>query len=333
MDNRAEDTSPLLKINGITTSFFTRRGVLNAVDNVTIEIPREKTIGIVGESGCGKSMTAMSVMGLQSPGKVVSGSIEFEGRDLLKLSKKEMRSIIGNQITMIFQEPMTSLNPVITVGRQVKEAIVLHTKISDAEAKKKVIDIFQQVGIPDAESRYNAYPHQLSGGLRQRVMIGMAMVCNPDLLIADEPTTALDVTIEAQILQLMKNLQKESKMSIMIITHNLGVVAEICDEVYVMYAGKVMEYTNVYDLFRNTLHPYTDGLIRSIPRISSAGERLYSIQGMVPNLLDLPKGCRFCTRCEKASGRCFEEEPELQEVEKGHYVRCFLYDSGVKNHE
>ncbi|HEX3038884.1 MAG TPA: ABC transporter ATP-binding protein, partial [Caproiciproducens sp.] len=174
---------------------------------------------------------------------------------------------------------------------------------------------------------------QLSGGLRQRVMIGMAMVCNPDLLIADEPTTALDVTIEAQILQLMKNLQKESKMSIMIITHNLGVVAEICDEVYVMYAGKVMEYTNVYDLFRNTLHPYTDGLIRSIPRISSAGERLYSIQGMVPNLLDLPKGCRFCTRCEKASGRCFEEEPELKEVEKGHYVRCFLYDSGVKNHE
>lgn len=333
MDNRAEDTSPLLKINGITTSFFTRRGVLNAVDNVTIEIPREKTIGIVGESGCGKSMTAMSVMGLQSPGKVVSGSIEFEGRDLLKLSKKEMRSIIGNQITMIFQEPMTSLNPVITVGRQVKEAIVLHTKLSDAEAKKKVIDIFQQVGIPDAESRYNAYPHQLSGGLRQRVMIGMAMVCNPDLLIADEPTTALDVTIEAQILQLMKNLQKESKMSIMIITHNLGVVAEICDEVYVMYAGKVMEYTNVYDLFRNTLHPYTDGLIRSIPRISSAGERLYSIQGMVPNLLDLPKGCRFCTRCEKASGRCFEEEPELKEVEKGHYVRCFLYDSGVKNHE
>lgn len=322
---------PLLKINGLTTSFFTRRGVLNAVDDITIEIPKEKTIGIVGESGCGKSMTAMSVMGLvQSPGKVVSGSIEFDGRDLLTLSKKEMRNIIGNQITMIFQEPMTSLNPVITVGRQVKEAIVLHSKISDAEAKQKVIDIFKQVGIPDAESRYHAFPHQLSGGLRQRVMIGMAMVCAPDLLIADEPTTALDVTIEAQILQLMKSLQKKTNMSIMIITHNLGVVAEICDDVYVMYAGKVMEHTNVYDLFSNTLHPYTDGLIRSIPKVSATQERLYSIEGMVPNLLNLPKGCRFCTRCEKAFGRCFEQEPELIEVEKGHFVRCFLYDSGVK---
>ncbi len=335
MEHLTEDKNiPLLTINGITTSFFTRRGVLNAVDNVTIEVPREKTVGIVGESGCGKSMTAMSVMGLvQSPGRVVSGSIEFKGRDLLKLPKKEMRKIIGNQITMIFQEPMTSLNPVITVGKQVKEAIVLHSKISDTQAKKKVIEIFRQVGISDAESRYNSYPHQLSGGLRQRIMIGMAMVCSPNLLIADEPTTALDVTIEAQILQLMKKLQKESKMSILMITHNLGVVAEICDYVYVMYAGKVMEYTDVYELLRNTLHPYTDGLIRSIPKMDAAGDRLYSIRGMVPNLLDLPKGCRFCTRCEKASGRCFEEEPELVEAEKGHYVRCFLYDSGVKSHE
>ena len=331
MDTMTTET-PLLKISGVTTSFFTRRGVLNAVDDITIEIPREKTIGIVGESGCGKSMTAMSVMGLvQSPGKVVSGTIEFEGRDLLRLSKKEMRNIIGNKITMIFQEPMTSLNPVITIGKQVKEAIVLHTKISNAEAKQRVIDIFKQVGIPDAEKRYYSFPHQLSGGLRQRVMIGMAMVCNPDLLIADEPTTALDVTIEAQILQLMKNLQTKSKMSIMMITHNLGVVAEICDYVYVMYAGRVMEYANVYDLFRNTCHPYTDGLIRSIPKVSSGQDRLYSIEGMVPNLLNLPKGCRFCTRCEKVSARCLEEEPELIEVEKGHYVRCFLYDSGVKS--
>jgi len=321
------DKIPLLKINNIQTSFFTKRGILNAVDGVTIEIPKEKTVGIVGESGCGKSMTAMSVMGLvEKPGKVVSGSIDFQGTDLLKLNKKQMRKITGNKISMIFQEPMTSLNPVITVGKQVKETIILHQKISDAEAKQRVIDIFKEVGISDAENRYNSYPHQLSGGLRQRVMIGMAMVCRPDLLIADEPTTALDVTIEAQILALMKNLQKETKMSIMLITHNLGVVAEICDYVYVMYAGKVMEYADVFELFKNTLHPYTDGLIRSIPKISSKPEdRLYNIKGMVPNLLKLPKGCRFCDRCEKAFPLCFEKEPELKEVGENHYVRCFLY--------
>lgn len=318
----------LLKIDHLTTSFFTRRGVLNAVDGVTIEIPKEKTIGIVGESGCGKSMTAMSIMGLvEDPGKIVSGSILFQGKDLSRLKKKQIRKITGDKIAMIFQEPMTSLNPVITVGRQVREAIVLHQDVSRAEAKKRVLDIFQQVGISEAEKRYHSYPHQLSGGLRQRVMIGMAMVCRPDLLIADEPTTALDVTIEAQILQLMKALQKETKMSIMLITHNLGVVAEICDAVYVMYAGKVMEYADVYELFRNTLHPYTDGLIRSVPKLhSDPEERLYNIRGMVPNLLHLPKGCRFCTRCEKAFSRCFQEEPELKKVGGNHFVRCFLYE-------
>ena len=224
--------TPLLKIDHITTSFFTKRGILNAVDGVTIEIPKEKTVGIVGESGCGKSMTAMSVMGLiDEPGKVVSGSIQFDGMDLTQLNKKQIRKITGDKIAMIFQEPMTSLNPVLTVGRQVREAILLHQNVTKQEAKQRVLDIFTEVGISDAESRYSSYPHQLSGGLRQRVMIGMAMVCQPELLIADEPTTALDVTIEAQILDLMKKLQRENKMSIMLITHNLGVVAEVCDMV------------------------------------------------------------------------------------------------------
>ncbi len=319
--------TPLLKIDDITTSFFTKRGVLNAVSGVTIDIPKEKTVGIVGESGCGKSMTAMSVMGLvEEPGKVVSGSILFNGMDLTKLRKKEIRKITGDKIAMIFQEPMTSLNPVLTVGRQVREAIMLHQNVSRQEAKQRVLDIFREVGISDAEKRYNSYPHQLSGGLRQRVMIGMAMVCQPELLIADEPTTALDVTIEAQILDLMKKLQRENKMSIMLITHNLGVVAEVCDMVYVMYAGKVMEYTDVYELFQNTLHPYTEGLIRSVPKLNAKPEeRLYNIEGMVPDLLHLPKGCRFCDRCEKACPRCFEEEPELVQVKENHFVRCFLY--------
>lgn len=329
------ENTPLLKIDNLTTSFFTRKGVLNAVDGVTIEIPKEKTVGIVGESGCGKSMTAMSVMGLvEEPGRVVLGSIDFQGMDLTKLNRKQIRKITGDKIAMIFQEPMTSLNPVITVGKQVKEAIVLHQHVSDAEAKQKVINIFQEVGIPDAEKRYHTFPHQLSGGLRQRVMIGMAMVCRPELLIADEPTTALDVTIEAQILELMKKLQKDTKMSIMLISHNLGVVAEVCDTVYVMYAGKVMEVADIYELFNHTLHPYTDGLIRSVPKLTTKPEdRLYSIRGMVPSLLHLPKGCRFCDRCERAKPECFEKEPELVRVGENHYVRCLLYEGGRKEDE
>jgi peptide/nickel transport system ATP-binding protein len=336
MDTAAQNADQaLLKIDNLTTSFFTRHGVLNAVDGVTIEIPKEKTVGIVGESGCGKSMTAMSVMGLvENPGRIVSGKIMFQGRDLTTLNKKEIRGITGDKIAMIFQEPMTSLNPVLTVGRQVREAIILHQNVTKEEAKRRVLDIFKQVGISDAEKRYRSYPHQLSGGLRQRVMIGMAMVCRPDLLIADEPTTALDVTIEAQILQLMKKLQKETKMSIMLITHNLGVVAEICDMVYVMYAGEVMEYADVYELFQNTLHPYTDGLIRSVPKLDcNPNERLYNIRGMVPNLLHLPKGCRFCDRCDKACPRCREEEPPLVKVSENHYVRCFLYEGEAKRGE
>lgn len=332
----------LLNIENLKTHFFTKRGVVPAIDGISIKIPKSSIIGIVGESGCGKSMTAMSIMQLvQNPGKIVDGIIELEGQNMLEYSRKQMFNVRGNKISMIFQEPMTSLNPVYTVGRQVMESITIHHKdISKSEAKQKVIDIFKSVGIPDPEKRFNSYPHQLSGGLRQRVMIGMSMVCNPKLMIADEPTTALDVTIEAQILMLMKKLQKEMNTSILLITHNLGVVAEICDYVYVMYAGKIMEQANTFELFRNTNHPYTIGLMKSIPKITTEKQRLYNIKGMVPNLMKLPKGCRFCPRCEKAMTRCFEDEPSLYKVKTevenagDHYVRCFLYDdSEVKENE
>ena len=297
----------LLSIYNLKTHFLTRKGVVPAIDGVNIEVPKGKIIGVVGESGCGKSMTAMSIINLiKKPGKIVEGSIELEDKKLIDLSKKELQKIRGNEIGFIFQEPMTSLNPVYTIGKQVREAILLHENVSKEEAKKRVIEIFKEVGIPEPEKRYNSYPHQLSGGLRQRVVIGMAMICKPKLLIADEPTTALDVTIEAQILKLMKKLQKENGTSILMITHNLGIVAEICDYVYVMYAGKVMEQADVFELFDNISHPYTEGLMKSMPRIDSHKDNLYSIRGMVPNLLKLPKGCLFCPRCDKAISRCFE---------------------------
>ena len=269
-------------------------------------------------------MTAMSVMGLlRYPGKVVGGSITLEGRDITHLSPRELAKVRGNEISMIFQEPMTSLNPVYPVGKQVQETILLHQKVSKEEAKQRVIDIFRAVGIPEPEKRYKSYPHQLSGGLRQRVMIGMAMVCRPKVMIADEPTTALDVTIEAQILQLMKKLCEDQGTSIILITHNMGVVAEICDYVYVMYAGKVMEQAETFELFDHTAHPYTQGLLKSIPKLDGQEKRLYTIEGVVPNLLHLPKGCRFCTRCEYAVERCRNEEPQMYESAEGHKVRCF----------
>lgn len=324
----------LLRIDNLKTHFFTKKGIVPAVDGVSISVPKSSIIGLVGESGCGKSMTAMSIMQLiQKPGKIINGSIELEDENLLTYSKNEMRNIRGNKISMIFQEPMTALNPVYTVGKQVSESIrIHHSDVSKEEAKNRVLDIFKAVGIPEPERRYNSYPHQLSGGLRQRVMIGMAMICNPKLMIADEPTTALDVTIEAQILALMKDLQKERDTSILMITHNLGVVAEVCDYVYVMYAGKVMEQANTFELFKNTCHPYTEGLMKSIPRITSEKQRLYNIKGVVPNLMKLPKGCRFCPRCEKAVPKCFEMEPPLYKVKASidnsgeHYVRCFHYE-------
>ena len=323
--------SIVLDIKNLKSHFFTAKGEVPAVDGISIRVPAGKIIGIVGESGCGKSMTAMSVMGLlRYPGKVVDGTVALNGRDITHLSPKEMSQVRGNEISMIFQEPMTSLNPVYPVGRQVREAILLHQRMSKEEAKEQVISIFRAVGIPEPEKRYDAYPHQLSGGLRQRVMIGMAMVCKPKVMIADEPTTALDVTIEAQILRLMKRLCAEQGTSIILITHNMGVVAEICDYVYVMYAGKVMEQSETYELFEKTQHPYTQGLLKSIPRLDEKADRLYTIEGVVPNLLHLPKGCNFCTRCGQATERCFNEKPRLYQTSEGHGVRCFQYESEVQ---
>lgn len=319
----------LLNIRELKTQFFTHKGVVPAVDGVSVRVPKKRIVGIVGESGCGKSVTAMSVLQLVSrPGRIVSGSIEFDGQELLGKNAKEMRDIRGNKISVIFQEPMTSLNPVYTVGRQVSEAITIHQKVSKEEAKQSVIDIFKAVGIPEAEKRYYAFPHQLSGGLRQRVMIGMAMACRPQLMIADEPTTALDVTIEAQILHLMKGLESRLGTSIMLITHNMGVVSEICDYVYVMYAGKIMEQANIFDLFDYTAHPYTRGLLNSIPKPTEEKQRLYNIKGMVPNLLRLPAGCRFSPRCQYARPECYAKEPDLYKTAENHLVRCFRYKDG-----
>ncbi|MGL5437682.1 MAG: ABC transporter ATP-binding protein [Lachnospiraceae bacterium] len=326
--------SIVLDIQDLKSHFFTAKGEVPAVDGVSIQVPAGKIIGIVGESGCGKSMTAMSVMGLlRHPGKIVGGTILLNGRDITGLKPKELAKVRGNEISMIFQEPMTSLNPVYPVGKQVGEAILLHQKMSREEAKQRVIEIFREVGISEPEKRYNSYPHQLSGGLRQRVMIGMAMVCNPKVMIADEPTTALDVTIEAQILHLMKKLCREQGTSIILITHNMGVVAEVCDYVYVMYAGKVMEQADTFTLFEKTGHPYTQGLLKSIPKLDEQAKRLYTIEGVVPNLLHLPDGCNFCTRCEQAKERCRHEKPGLYQTEPGHGVRCFQYESEVRTDE
>ena len=320
-----ENNNTVLEIRGLNSYFFTEKGVAPAVDGLDLDIPKGKIIGLVGESGCGKSMTAKSIMGLlKYPGRVAGGSIRFEDQDLTRLSDKELRKICGNDISMIFQEPMTSLNPVLKVGRQVRETLLVHNPtMSKAEAKQRVVEMFQRVGIPEAEKRYDCYPHELSGGLRQRVMIAMAMVCKPKLLIADEPTTALDVTIEAQILRLMKELRDETGMSVLIITHNMGVVAEICDYVYVMYAGKIMEQAETFELFDHTMHPYTKGLLDSIPRIGQNAERLHTIPGVVPNLLHLPQGCPFSNRCEYATDQCRTEKAQLHPVAPDHQVRCF----------
>ena len=320
-----ENNNNVLEIRGLNSYFFTEKGVAPAVDGLDLDIPKGKIIGLVGESGCGKSMTAKSIMGLlKYPGRVAGGSIRFEDQDLTRLSDKELRKICGNDISMIFQEPMTSLNPVLKVGRQVRETLQVHNQtMSKAEAKQRVVEMFQRVGIPEAEKRYDCYPHELSGGLRQRVMIAMAMVCKPKLLIADEPTTALDVTIEAQILRLMKELRDETGMSVLIITHNMGVVAEICDYVYVMYAGKIMEQAETFELFDHTMHPYTKGLLDSIPRIGQNAERLHTIPGVVPNLLHLSQGCPFSNRCEYATDQCRTEKAQLHPVAPDHQVRCF----------
>ena len=313
-----------LEVNHLCTSFFTQKGEVKAVNDVSIEVPSGKIVGIVGESGCGKSMTARSVMGLvKYPGRVTGGQILLDGRDITSLPDKERSRIRGSEISMIFQEPMTSLNPVMKAGKQVDEAVRLHEHVSRAEAKKRTLEMFEAVGISEPEERYHCYPHQLSGGLRQRVMIAMAMVCRPKLLIADEPTTALDVTVEAQILQLMKKLC-EGGTSILIISHNLGVIAQVCDYVYVMYAGRIVEQADTCTLFDRPAHPYTEGLLQAVTSLRADRDTLDTIPGVVPNLLRLPAGCSFSLRCQKCEDRCVSGLPELLETEPGHKVRCCL---------
>ena len=313
-----------LKIEHLCSGFETEKGYVPAVDDVSLEIPTGKVVGIVGESGCGKSMIARSIMGiLKYPGRITGGSIQLDGQELVGLPDRQMRSVRGKDVAMIFQEPMTSLNPVITVGKQMREALMLHEKLDKKQAKAQVLQMLEQVGISEPEKRYASYPHQLSGGLRQRIMIAMAMICKPKLLIADEPTTALDVTIEAQILRLIKQLSKQTGMSVLIISHNLGVIAELCDAVYVMYAGKIVEQGDVLTLFDERSHPYTRGLMGSVIDLESNPERLPAIGGVVPNLLHLPAGCAFAPRCPVAGERCKTQRPELTELGPRHLCRCF----------
>ena len=319
----------LLEVKNLKTYFYTDDGVVKSVDGVSFSVEKGKTLGIVGESGCGKSITSLSIMQLVEtpPGKIVAGEIIYEGEDLLKKNKEEMRKIRGGQIAMIFQEPMTSLNPVFTVGEQIMEALRIHTDLDKHQAKERAIEMLKLVKIPLAEKRFNEYPHQLSGGMRQRVMIAMALSCNPKLLICDEPTTALDVTIQAQILDLINELKEKLGTSIMMITHDLGVIAEVADDVMVMYAGRVVEYGSADAIYESPKHPYTAGLMDCIPKLSDADDkRLSVIEGMVPSFDQMPKGCAFCPRCTEAKKICAEKMPELVEVD-GQKVRCFKYTS------
>jgi peptide/nickel transport system ATP-binding protein/oligopeptide transport system ATP-binding protein len=320
----------LLEVKDLQTSFFTERGTARAVDGVSFRVPEAQVFGIVGESGCGKSMTALSIMRLipSPPGRIVGGEVRFDGTDLLTLSEDAMQSLRGNQLSMIFQEPMTSLNPVFRVGDQIAEVIERHRRITRKEAIEQVTDLLDKVGIPTPAARIRDYPHQMSGGMRQRVMIAMALACRPRLIIADEPTTALDVTIQAQILDLLRQLQEDTRTTVLLITHDLGVIAELAEQVLIMYAGRVVEEASVRDLFHTPLHPYTQGLLRSIPGSAATvgRKRLEAIQGVVPSLFALPPGCKFNTRCPQAFERCFHDpEPDLLLPAGGHPVRCWLY--------
>ena len=326
---------PLIEVKDLKTYFFTEDGVVRAVDGVDFTIEPEKTLGVVGESGCGKSVTALSVMGLVQtpPGKITEGEILYHQNgnitDLTQLNPKgrKYRSIRGNEIAMIFQEPMTSLNPVYTIGNQIMEAIILHQHLHKREAHKKAIEMLRSVGIPVPEQRVDEYPHQLSGGMRQRAMIAMALSCNPSLLIADEPTTALDVTIQAQVLDLMNDLRKDFHAAIQFITHDLGVIAQMADDVVVMYLGKIVEGAPSSELFHNPKHPYTQGLLNSIPSLATTREeRLIPIKGVVPDPFDVPEGCGFEPRCPHAMDICKREIPTLKEIAPGHLVSCFLYE-------
>ncbi len=321
----------LLEVRNLKTYFATRRGEVRSVDDVSFTLEHGETLSLVGESGCGKSVTALSIMRLVSnPGRVVGGEVWFEGRNLLKLSAEEMRSIRGNDIAMIFQDPMTSLNPVYTVGEQIAEAIRLHRKVSKREAWNQAVEGMRDVTIPAPEIRAKNYPHEMSGGMRQRVMIAMALACDPKLLIADEPTTALDVTIQAQILELLTELREKRRLALLLITHDLGVVAETSDRVAVMYAGKIVEEASAKELFKHPRHPYTEGLLRAVPRLDERREgrmkRLQTIEGVVPNPLELPDGCRFAPRCPRAQGKCREGEIPLIHVNEHHQSRCIRVD-------
>ncbi|MGR6898820.1 ABC transporter ATP-binding protein [Rummeliibacillus sp. TYF-LIM-RU47] len=324
----------LLQVKGLETTFFTEDGAIPAVDNIDFSLREGEILGIVGESGCGKSVTSLSIMGLvpSPPGKVTNGEILLEGTDLAKFSDKEMRKIRGKEVAMIFQEPMTSLNPLFTIGNQLTEAILIHNKKwSKKKAEERAIEMMKLVGLPRSEELLKEYPHQLSGGMRQRVMIAMALVCDPKILIADEPTTALDVTIQAQILQLMRDLNKRLNTAVMLITHDLGVVAETCERVVVMYSGQIVEEGPVDLIFKDPQHPYTKGLIQSVPDMRFKKDRLYSIRGNVPKPGSIKQGCRFAARCEWAHERCLQENPPLYQTGEHHKTRCFLV-SGKEAH-
>lgn len=321
----------ILEIKGLKTYFFTEEGIVRAVDGVDLVVKPGEVLGIVGESGCGKSVTTLSILRLISqPGRIVEGEILFEDKDLLKMPESEMVNVRGNSISMIFQQPQSCLNPVFRVGDQLTEILHIHQNISKAEADQRAIELLALVGIPEPESRIQSYPHEMSGGMAQRVMIAMALACVPQLLIADEPTTALDVTIQAQILDLMRNLKRQMDAAIILITHDLGVVAEMCDRVDVMYAGRIVEEADVIDLYQKPMHPYTQALIGSTPVLGQTDKQLTTIPGSVPNLIDLPVGCKFAPRClarvENELEICLEQEPELKKVAANHWARCWLYE-------
>lgn len=324
----------ILEVKDLHTYFRTQNGIVPSVNGVSFNVEEGETLAIVGESGSGKSVTSLSIMGLiEAPGRIEKGEILFEGKDLTKIKKKEYRKLRGNDVAMIFQEPLTSLNPLFTIGNQLSEGIKLHQKVGKKEAKVLSIEMLRHVGIPRPEKVFDSFPHTLSGGMRQRVMIAMALSCNPKLLIADEPTTALDVTIQAQILQLMKNLAKKQNTAILLITHDLGVVAEMADNVVVMYAGQVVEDADVFTLFENPKHPYTQGLLDSTPKFHEVNEELVSIKGTVPTPTTMPKGCKFHPRCPYAMDICIAKEPPLESVGKDGRVRCWLYNEEVVENE
>jgi oligopeptide/dipeptide ABC transporter ATP-binding protein len=329
--SREKFVENILEIKSLKTQFFTEAGIVRAVDGIDLKVKRGEVLGIVGESGCGKSVTSLSIMRLiGKPGRIVGGEIFFDDKDLLTLPESKLEDIRGNRISMIFQQPQSCLNPVFRIGDQLTEALYIHLKLSREEAEKRALELLTMVGIPEPQSRLKAFPHELSGGMAQRVMIAMALACEPELLIADEPTTALDVTIQAQILDLMRHLQAKMDTAIILITHDLGVVAEMCDRIVVMYAGRVVEEAEVVDLFQNAKHPYTSALIGSTPVLGQADKDLVTIPGSVPNLVNLPAGCKFAPRClariENGLTRCTEEEPELKMVAPNHTVRCWLYE-------